>query len=87
MRIAANGEERRMITDKFLSRRGWRIVAHSMLAGCGVAFLYIVGRMAVDSNRLAYGPSPWILGIEIILSLWLVVLGAMLAKSELANKE
>ena len=76
-----------MIIDKFLTRKGWRIVAHCMLAGCGVGFLYILGRTATDSSHLGYGPNLWILGIEVILSLCLVMLGTMLAKSELTNKE
>jgi hypothetical protein len=77
-----------MITDKLLTRKGWRVVAHCMLAGCGVAFLYVIAsRMVTDSSNGVYEANLWILGIEIILSLWLVVLGSMLAKSELANKE
>ena len=77
-----------MIIDKFLTRKGWRVVAHSMLAGCGVAFLYIiVSGIVRDSSYAENGPNPWILGIEIVLSLWLVALGTLLTRSELGNKE
>ena len=80
-------EERQsvMITDKLLTRRGWRLVSHCMLAGCGAAFLYIIiNGMVTNGGDTGFGSSPWILGIEIVLSLWLMVLGAELAKSELA---
>lgn len=77
-----------MIIDKLLTRKGWRLVSHCMLAGCGLAFLYIiVNGMITDIGRAGFQASYWILGIEIVLCLWLVVLGAALAKSELVSNE
>jgi len=77
-----------MLIDRLLSRKGWRLVSHCLLAACGIAFLYlIVNGMMTDIDRAGSQLSHWILGIEIALSLWLVVLGAMLAKSELTSKE
>ena len=57
-----------------------------MLAGSGIAFLYIISRVVIASSHPRYELNPWILGIEIALSLWLVVLGTMLAKAELTDR-
>jgi len=76
-----------MIVNRFLTRKGWRVVAHSMLAACGVAFLYIVSRGAIGSSYRGYQLNPWLLGIEVALSLWAVVLGSILARSELMDRD
>jgi len=71
-----------MIVDKLLTQRGWRVVAHSLLAAAGIGLLYFLPRMVIDN--IQHGMLSWcILGVAIILSLWLVVLGSMLAKAEL----
>jgi hypothetical protein len=71
-----------------LTRKGWRLVSYCLLAACGIAFLYIiVNGMMTDIDRTGSLLSRWILGIEIALSLWLVVLGAMLARAELTSKD
>ena len=73
-----------MIIKKLLTRKGWRVVAHSLLAAAGIGLLYFLSRMVIDN--IQHGTlSWWILGVAIILSLWLVVLGSMLAKAELTD--
>ena len=74
-----------MIVDKLLTRRGWRVVAHSMLAAAGIGFLYILTRMVTESIQHGYPLNWWILGVAITLSLWSAVLGSMLAKAELTD--
>jgi Na+/alanine symporter len=74
-----------VILDKLLTRKGWRIVAHCMLAASGLALLYLLSRMITESIRHGYQLNPWILGIAIVLSLWSVALGGMLARSELTD--
>ena len=74
-----------MVIDKLLTRRGWRVAAHSMLAAAGIGFLYILTRMVLEDIQHGYPLNWWILGVAIILSLWLVTLGSMLAKAELTD--
>ena len=74
-----------MIVDKLLTRRGWRVVAHCMLATSGVAFLYLLSRMIIESIYHGYQLNLWILVIAIVLSLWSVALGSMLARCELTD--
>ena len=74
-----------MIVDKLLTRRGWRVVAHSMLAAAGIGFLYILTTMTMGNIQHGYSLNWWVLGVGITLSLWSVVLGSMLAKAELTN--
>ena len=75
-----------MIVDRLLTRRGWRVVAHSMLAGAGIGLLYLLTRMVIDNIQHGYPLNWWILGVAITLSLWLVALGSMLAKAELTDR-
>ena len=74
-----------MIVDKLLTRRGWRVVAHSMLAPAGMGLVYLLARMVIENIQHGYTLSWWILGVAITLSLWLVALGSMLAKAELTD--
>jgi len=74
-----------MIVDKLLTRRGWRIVAHSMLAAAGIGFLYILTTIIMRDIQHDYPLNWWVLGVGITLSLWSVVLGSMLAKAEITN--
>ena len=74
-----------MIVDKLLTRRGWRVVAHSMLAAAGIGLLYILTRMVIEDIQHGYPLNPWILGVVITLSLWSVALGSMLANAELTD--
>ena len=73
-----------MIVNKLLTRRGWRVVAHSMLAAAGIGLLYLLSGMVIE-NMQHWTLSWWILGVPIVVSLWLVVLGGMLTKAELTN--
>ena len=74
-----------MIVDKLLTRRGWRVVAHSMLAAAGIGLLYILTRMVIEDIQHGDALNWWVLGVAITLSLWSVALGSMLAKAELAD--
>ena len=74
-----------MIVDKLLTRRGWRVVAHSMLAAAGIGLLYLLIRMVMDGVQHGYPLNWWVLGVVITLSLWSVALGSMLAKAELTE--
>jgi hypothetical protein len=75
-----------MMVDKLLTRRGWRVVAHSMLAVAGIGFLYILSRILIEGIQHGTPSYWWILPLPIILSLWMVALGSMLAKAELTEK-
>jgi len=49
-----SGEQVKMLIDKLLTRKGWRLVSHCLLAACGIAFLYIiVNGMMTDIDRTA----------------------------------
>ena len=74
-----------MIVDKLLTRRGWRVVAHSMLAAAGIGLIYILTRMVIGDMQHGYPLNWWILGVAITLSLWVATLGSMLAKAELTH--
>ena len=76
-----------MIIDKLLTRRGWRVVSHSMLAGSGIGYVYLLSKMIAVGIHQGYQWNLWILGLGIALSLWSVALGSMLAKSELIDWE
>jgi hypothetical protein len=73
-----------MIVDKLLTRRGWRVVAHSMLAAAGIGLLYLLSIMVIENIRHET-LSWWILGVAITMSLWSVALGSMLTKAELTD--
>ena len=74
-----------MLINKLLTRKGWRVVAYSLLAGAGVGLVYLLSKMIIgdipqqDTLRLCF------LGAGIALSLWLVALGSMLIKAELTS--
>ena len=74
-----------MILNKFLTRKGWRVVAHSMLAAAGIGLLYLLSRMVIGDIQQENTLSWWILGVAMTLSLGLVALGSMLAKAELTD--
>ena len=74
-----------MIVDKILTRKGWRVVAHSMLAAAGIGILYLLTRMVIADIQRGYPLNWWILGVAITLSLWTVALGSLLAKAELTE--
>ena len=74
-----------MKLNKFLTRKGWREVAHSNLAVAGNGLLYLLTRMIIGDIRQEDTLSWWILGVAMTASLWLVALGSMLAKAELTD--
>ncbi|MGB6872780.1 MAG: hypothetical protein WBE46_01325 [Dehalococcoidia bacterium] len=74
-----------MLIKKFLTRKGWRVVAHSMLAAAGIGLLYLLSKMVIGDIQQEDTLSWWILGLAITSSLWLVALGSMLAKAELTD--
>ena len=74
-----------MIIKKFLTRKGWRVVAHSLLAATGIGLLYLLSKMVIGDIQQENTISWCLLGVGIAFSLWLVALGSMLAKAELTD--
>jgi len=74
-----------MIINKFLTRKGWRVVAHSLLAAAGIGLLYLLSKMVIGDIQQEDTLSWCILGVGIAFSLWLVALGSMLVKAELTD--
>ncbi len=74
-----------MIINKLLTRKGWRVVAHSTLAATGIGLLYLLSRMVIGDIQQEDMLRWCILGMGIAFSLWLVALGSMLAKAELTD--
>jgi len=74
-----------MIIKKFLKRKGWRVVEHSMLAAAEIGQLYLLSKMVIGDIQQEDTLSWWVLGLAITSSLWLVALGSMLAKAELTD--
>jgi hypothetical protein len=71
--------------NKLLSRKGWRVVAHSMLATAGIGLLYLLSKMVIGDVQQENTLSWCLLGVGMIFSLWLVALGSMLLKAELTD--
>ena len=74
-----------MIVNKLLTRRGWRVVAHSLLATAGIGLVYLLPKMVIGDIQQQDTLSRCILGVGIAFSLWLVALGSMLIKAELTD--
>jgi hypothetical protein len=74
-----------MIINKLLTRKGWRVVAHSLLAATGIGLLYLLSKMVIGDIQQEDTLSWCILGLGIAFSLWLVALGSMLIKAELTD--
>jgi hypothetical protein len=75
-----------MIVNKLLTRKGWRVVAHSMLVATGTGLLYLLANMILEGVHQGHSINWWVfLGLGIIFSLWTVVLGSILAKAELTE--
>jgi formate/nitrite transporter FocA (FNT family) len=74
-----------MLLNRLLTRKGWRVVAYSLLAAAGIGLVYLLSTMVIgdvpqqDTLRLS------LLGAGIALSLGLVALGSMLIKAELTS--
>jgi hypothetical protein len=74
-----------MLINKLLTRKGWRVVAHSTLAAAGIGFLYLLSTMVIGGIQQDDTLRVCILGVGIAFSLWLVALGSMLIKAELTD--
>jgi len=74
-----------MRRNKFLTSKGWRMVAHSILAAAGVGLLYLLSRMIIGDIRQENMVSWWILGLPMMWALYMVALARMLAKAELTD--
>jgi hypothetical protein len=71
--------------NKLLTRKGWRVVAHSMLATAGIGLLYLLSKMVIGDVQQENTLNWCLLGVGMIFSLWLVALGSMLLKAELTD--
>jgi len=71
--------------NKLLTRKGWRVVAHSMLAAAGIGLLYMLSKMVIGEIQQENTLSWCLLGVGMSFSLWLVALGSMLLKAELTD--
>jgi len=74
-----------MIINKLLTRKGWRVVAHSLLAAAGIGLLYLLSKMVIGDIQQEDTLARCILGVGIAFSLWLVALGSMLIKAEITD--
>ena len=71
--------------NRLLTRKGWRVVAHSMLAAAGIGLLYLLSKMVIGDIQQENTLSWPLLGVGMTFSLWLVALGSMLLKAELTD--
>lgn len=74
-----------MIINKLLTRKGWRVVAHSLLTAAGIGLLYSLSKMIIGDIRQEDTLHLCVLGVGIAFSLWLVALGSMLIKAEITD--
>lgn len=74
-----------MLINKLFTRKGWRVVAYSLLAGAGIGLVYLLSKMVIGEIQQEDTLMLSVLGAGIALSLWLVALGSMLIKAELTS--
>jgi hypothetical protein len=74
-----------MPINKLLTRKGWRVVAYSLLAAAGIGLVYLLSTMVIGDIQQQDTLRLCLLGAGIALSLWLVALGSMLIKAELTS--
>ncbi len=74
-----------MLINKLLTRKGWRVVAYSLLTVAGIGLVYLLSRMIVGDVQQEDALRLCLLGTGIAFSLWLVALGSMLIKAELTG--
>jgi formate/nitrite transporter FocA (FNT family) len=74
-----------MIINKLLTRKGWRLVAHSLLAAAGIGLVYLLSKMVIGDIQQEDTLARCMLGVGIAFSLWLVALGSMLIKAEITG--
>jgi len=71
--------------NKLLTRKGWRVVGHSLLTAAGIGLLYLLSKMVIGDIQQEDTLSLSMLGVGMAFSLWLVALGSMLIKAELTD--
>ena len=74
-----------MIINKLFTRKGWRVVAYSMLAAAGIGLVYLLSKLVIGEIQQEDTLRLCVLGVGIAFSLWLVALGSMLIKAELTG--
>ncbi len=74
-----------MLINKLLTRKGWRVVAYSMLAAAGIGLVYLLSKLVIGDIQQEDTLGLCVLGVGIAFSLWLVALGSMLIKAELTG--
>ena len=74
-----------MLINKLLTRKGWRVVAYSMLAAAGIGLVYLLSKLIIGDIQQEDTLGLCVLGVGIAFSLWLVALGSMLLKAELTG--
>jgi hypothetical protein len=74
-----------MLINKLLTRKGWRVVAYSLLAAAGIGLVYLLSTLVIGDIQQQDTLRLCILGVGIAFSLWLVALGGMLIKAELTS--
>jgi hypothetical protein len=74
-----------MLINKLLTRKGWRVVAYSLLAAAGISLVYLLSKLVIGDIQQEDTLRLCILSVGIAFSLWLVALGSMLIKAELTD--
>jgi len=74
-----------MMINRLLTRKGWRVVGHSLLTAAGIGLVYLLSKMVIGDIEQEDTLSLCMLGVGITFSLWLVALGSMLIKAELTD--
>ena len=74
-----------MLINKLLTRKGWRVVAYSMLAAAGISLVYLLSKLVIGDIQQEDTLRLCVSGVGIAFSLWLVALGSMLIKAELTD--
>jgi uncharacterized membrane protein len=74
-----------MLINRLLTRKGWRVVAYSLLAAAGIGLVYLFSKLAIGDIQQEDALRLCVLGVGIAFSLWLVALGSMLIKAELTD--
>ena len=73
--------------NRLLTIKGWRVISHTMLAAAGIGFIFLLSRMGIEKVGHGNAAYWWILGAAMAISMWMVVLGSLLAKTELTEKK
>ena len=74
-----------MLINKLLTRKGWRVVGHSLLTAEGIGLAYLLSKLVIGEIQQEDTLRLCVLGVGIAFSLWLVALGSMLIKAELTG--